>query len=189
MRLPHIAIILATAAALAAPAPCAAQEPVTSFDQLNTRLKPGDTVWVTDGQGREVKGKIHGARARGRHAEGATARTFAAGDVRLISARRDDRSANGALIGLAVGRRWCRHRVPGDCEDDRSEQGWCLAGAAPVYGGIGAGIGVGIDALIPGKKLVGLSRARLGRRIRRPASRSRPSSRRARRASAVSFAF
>ena len=26
--------------------------------QLNTRLKLGDTVWVTDAQGREIKGKI-----------------------------------------------------------------------------------------------------------------------------------
>ena len=59
MRLPHIAIILATAAALAAPAPCAAQEPVRDFSQLNTRLKPGDTIWVTDAQGREIKGRIN----------------------------------------------------------------------------------------------------------------------------------
>ena len=36
----------------------AAQEPVRAFDQLNTRLKVGDTVYVTDVQGREVKGKI-----------------------------------------------------------------------------------------------------------------------------------
>ena len=36
----------------------AAQEPVRDFTQLNTRLVPGDTVWVTDAQGREVKGGL-----------------------------------------------------------------------------------------------------------------------------------
>jgi len=45
------------------PALSVAQEPVKSFDQLNTRLKPGDTVYVTDAQGREVKGRIRGLSA------------------------------------------------------------------------------------------------------------------------------
>ena len=51
-RVPLAAMLIAILPALAA-----AQEPVKSFDQLNTRLKPGDTVWVTDAQGRESKGR------------------------------------------------------------------------------------------------------------------------------------
>jgi len=38
------------------PAASAAQEPVKSIDQRNTRIKVGDTVWVTDAKGREIKG-------------------------------------------------------------------------------------------------------------------------------------
>ena len=53
-----VAIALAVICLLFAFALAAAQEPVTSFDQLNTRLKVGDTVWITDAQGREVTGKI-----------------------------------------------------------------------------------------------------------------------------------
>jgi hypothetical protein len=151
MKLPHIAIVLATAAALAAPALAAAQAPVTSFDQLNTRLKPGDTVWVTDGQGREVKGKIQGLAPDSLALKGDGARTFAAGDVRLITERQGDSLANGALIGLAVGGVGTGLACLASADD--LDDGWCLL-AAFVYGGIGTGIGVGIDALIPGKKLV-----------------------------------
>ena len=35
----------------------AGQEPVTSFDQLNTRLRIGDSVRVIDTQRREFKGR------------------------------------------------------------------------------------------------------------------------------------
>ena len=152
MRLPPTAIILATAIALfASPAIAAAQEPVKSFDQLNTRLKPGDTIWVTDGQGREVKGKIQALAPEAITLKGDGPRTFVAGDVRLISERRRDSLANGALIGLAVGGVGTGLACLASTEGP--DQGWCLL-AALVYGGIGAGIGVGIDALIPGKKLV-----------------------------------
>ena len=151
MKLPHIAIILATAAALAAPAPCAAQKPVTSFDQLDTRLKPGDTVWITDAQGREVKGNIQALAPEAITLKGDGPTTFVAGDVRLISERRRDSLANGALIGLAVGGVGTGLACLAGTEGP--DQDWCLV-AALAYGGIGAAIGVGIDALIPGKKLV-----------------------------------
>jgi len=48
---------LAAVLILLLPAISAAQ-PVKSFDQLNTRLKPDDTVYVIDAQGREIEGKI-----------------------------------------------------------------------------------------------------------------------------------
>jgi hypothetical protein len=151
MKLPHIATILVTAAALAAPAPCAAQKPVTSFDQLDTRLKPGDTVWVTDGQGREVKGRINSLAPEAITLKGDGPTTFVAGDVRLISERRRDSLANGALIGLAAGGgltlAFCLPNTNG------ADKGYCYLGAL-FYAGVGAAIGVGIDALIPGRKLV-----------------------------------
>jgi hypothetical protein len=151
MKLPHIAIILATAAALAAPAPAAAQAPVTSFDQLNTRLKPGDTIWVTDSQGREVKGRIDSLAPDSLGVDAGGFRTFSASEVSVIQLRQGDSLANGALIGLAVG--GVGTGLACLASADGLDEGWCVL-AALVYGGIGAGIGVGIDALIPGKKLV-----------------------------------
>ena len=48
------AIVVLAAALCFGAVPAAAQEPVTSFDLLHTRLEVGDTVWVTDAQGREI---------------------------------------------------------------------------------------------------------------------------------------
>ena len=153
MKLPHIAIIFATAAALAAPALAAAQAPVTSFDQLNTRLKPGDTVWVTDGQGREVKGRINSLAPDSLGVDAGGFRTFSAGDVSMIHLREGDSLGNGALIGLGIGGGIGIAGCVSMAADDYGSAGWCAV-AVGFYGGLGAAIGVGIDALIPGKKLV-----------------------------------
>jgi hypothetical protein len=150
MKLPHIAIILATAAALASPAPCAAQEPVTAFDQLNTRLKPGDTVWVTDAQGREAKGRIESLGPDALTLKGGHGRTFPSGDVRFITARGHDSLTNGAIIGA----------VPGVLMGlamaglDENNHGGDFVAIAVMFGGLGAAIGVGFDALVPGEKVV-----------------------------------
>ena len=61
MRFPAVSLAFVAAILTVAPG-TSAQEPVRDFSQLNTRLKPGDTVWVTDAQGREIKGKIRGSR-------------------------------------------------------------------------------------------------------------------------------
>jgi len=86
--------------------------------------------------------------------------------VATITVRRADSLRNGALIGLGIGGGLVLVGCLASAES--GDAGWCVLGAA-VYGGIGAGIGVGIDALIPGKKILayrapgaaGLSHARL----------------------------
>ena len=151
MRSWKVAIVLAVISLLLAFALAAAQEPVRDFTQLNTRLRPGDTVWVTDAQGREVKGQISALGADALTLEGGGGRTFGAPDVRTIEVRRSDSLGNGALIGLGIG----GGLTLGLClaNADSNDAGWCAAAAA-IYAGIGAAIGVGIDAMIPGKKLV-----------------------------------
>ena len=128
-----------------------AQEPVRDFTQLNTRLKPGDTVWVTDAAGREVKGRIVDLAPGGVTVKSDVSRTYGPADVNLIHERRPDSLKNGALIGLGIG----GGLVLGLCLAGEASEGdgWCAL-AAGIYGGAGAAIGVGIDALIPGKKIV-----------------------------------
>jgi len=134
------------------PAVVAAQEPVKSFDQLNTRLKVGDAVWVTDAQGREIKGRVTSFAPDALVMDSGGTRTLHATDVRLIQERRRDSLKNGTLIGLGVGAGFGAIACAGFAEGSQ-DAGWCAL-AIGAYGGIGAGIGIGIDALIPGKKLV-----------------------------------
>lgn len=159
MRLPRTAIVLATAAALSAPAPCAAQEPVKSFDQLNTRLKPGDTVWITDAQGREVEGRIQALAPGAITLEGGNANAFAAREVRIIRDRERDSLKNGTLIGLGVGGglalTWCLAAVAAD-DPSISPGVECFEGAV-VFGGVGTLFGFAIDASSPGKMRVAYS--------------------------------
>ena len=151
MRLSTRAAAILALALLALPALAAAQEPVRDFAQLNTRLRPGDTIWVTDAQGREVKGRILSLGAEELTLEGRGDRAFRAPDVTAITVRRSDSLGNGALIGLAVGGLGTGLACLATAEGQDKE--WCVLVSA-VYAGIGSAIGVGIDAMMPGKKLV-----------------------------------
>ena len=103
MRLTSRPVTILAAAVLAVPLMAAAQEPVRSFDQLDTRLKPGDTLWVTDAQGRESKGTLKGLTGRALTLKRWRTSTIDAADILAIDARRPDSTRNGTLIGLAVG--------------------------------------------------------------------------------------
>jgi hypothetical protein len=146
-----VALALAIISLLLAFALAAAQEPVRSFDQLDTRLKPGDTVWVTDAQGREIKGKITSLAAEALALKADGSRTFSAADVRLVEERRGDSLLNGGLIGFGIGGVGFGLTCLATIDDQ--DRGWCAL-VTVVYGGIGAAAGVAVDALIPGKKIV-----------------------------------
>lgn len=146
-----LAIALAVLSLLLAFVLAAAQEPVRSFDQLDTRLKPGDTIWVTDAHGREIKGKFTSLAAEALTIKADGSRTFPAADVRLVQERRDDSLRNGALIGFAIGSVGFGLACVATIDD--KDRGWCAL-VALGDGALGAVVGVVVDALIPGKKLV-----------------------------------
>ena len=149
MRSWKLAVVLAVISLLLAVALAAAQEPVRDFTQLNTRLRPGDTIWVTDAQGREVKGRIAAIGADALTLEGGSGRTLGATDVATIRLRGIDTLRSGALIGLGVGA-GTGLLLCAAADASGSDWAWC----AVTVGAVGAGIGVGIDALTPGRKLV-----------------------------------
>jgi len=141
---------LAAVLVILLPAFAAAQEPVKSFDQLDTRLKPGDTVWVTDAQGREIKGQVQGLDAASLKLTARTPLSFAAADVRVIQERRPDSVKNGALIGMGAG--GAVAIVVMLTQDFEGCSVGCVAGMLGYVGAIGAGVGALVDAMIPGKK-------------------------------------
>ena len=159
--------VLVLAAALAAAVPALAQEPVKSFDQLGTRLVPGDTVFVTDAQGREVKGRVLRVTPSSLMLDGGHGRTFDADDVRAVRERAGHSvgkaaswgTAAGAGIGLAAALAG-RGEFATSCTPEEAAAGcWPPPGAkppidwwaVPVWAGVGAGFGALAGALLPGK--------------------------------------
>ena len=149
-RLAAALTVVMTLTLVLAPVAATAQEPVTSFDQLNTRLKVGDTVWVTDAQGREIKGQVQGLDAASLKLTARTPLSFAAADVRVIQERRPDSVKNGALIGMGAG--MAVGIVSMLTLDFEGCTFGCVAAVLGYSGGIGAGVGALVDAMIPGNK-------------------------------------
>jgi len=138
-------ILLGTALA-ASVSTAQAQGVASNLRELQLLVRPGETVTVTDAQGREVQGRIQTlspsllvlSDRSGPHEWTET-------DIASIRQRKSDSLGNGALWGLAVGAGVTL--VVGLSTVEGSDQDWVWLGAA-VYGGVGAGIGVGIDAMI-----------------------------------------
>jgi len=156
MRLARVVEILTASILLIAPALAVAQEPVTSFEQLGRRLKPGDRIWVTDAKGREVEGRIQRVWADALTVDTEPPRTFPARDVSLIRQTRRDSLWNGTLIGLGIGgglaSAWCLGAALDDSPSVNA--GVECAEGFIVFGGLGTLLGLVIDAAVPGKGLV-----------------------------------
>lgn len=163
------ALILALAAALTSPGLASAQEPVRSFDLLNTRLKAGDTVWVTDAQGRETKGTVHRVTPDALILDGGRSRTFGAGDVASVREPGNPPigratfwgtlAGAGAGLALAVGNRgtfasYCAPDDPPGCVPQPGAKPPVDWWSVPIMAGIGAGIGAVVGALMPGRPRV-----------------------------------
>jgi hypothetical protein len=119
---------------------------------LETTLTPGMTAWITDSGGREEKTRIVGV-AGGivTTTAGDDIRRLRTMDVMRVRVRHSDPVINGALIGagaaVASGLFLCRLTEPWEnCRDD--------VGPILRIGAIGAGVGIGIDALIRGRRTI-----------------------------------
>ena len=108
-------------------------------------LEPGMSVWITDARGHQerirlagISGDVLTAAGRGR------IRQIHKRDITRIQVRRSDSLLNGALIGagsgVASGLLICNLMEPWEnCRDD--------VGPMFAFAGLGAAIGMGIDAL------------------------------------------
>ena len=156
------AILLLAALTLDARESVRAQGPATSFDQLSVLVDRGDKVRVTPSSGKPFSGRIMGLSASELTLRvGDQLRVLKEPDVSTIRHRRQDSLRNGALWGLGAG------ATAGMVACGRCHIGPGL-GVAALYGGLGAGIGVGIDALIEGNVTVFEGRRTKGRIVLRP---------------------
>jgi hypothetical protein len=129
-----------------------AQTPRAADSNLEALLVPGMTAWITDSSGREEKTRI-GSVSGGivTTTVGEDTRRFRTTDITRVRARDSDSVLNGALIGagtgIASGLFLCRLTEPWEV---------CRSNVGPLLtiGAIGAGIGIGIDALMRGRKTI-----------------------------------
>ena len=102
---------------------------------------------LTDHAGAEVRGRIATLSPSAIVLETRDGpRTWDEGDVRTIRQRRGDPLGNGALIGLGVGA-GLGLAAGLVIVDEGNEVGWVVMPTL-IYGGLGAAIGVGVDALV-----------------------------------------
>ena len=146
-------VLFVVAGFLATAAVASAQEPAGSFDALAGSVQVGQRIWVTDTSGREVRGRLERLSSDGLVLKASGLETFAAPDVRRVRARARDSLKNGTLIGLAIaggmGTAWCIGAIADD-SGDIDARVECAEGFT-VFPGLGALIGLAVDAVIPGK--------------------------------------
>jgi hypothetical protein len=123
-----------------------AQAIAENFDQLRFRLQAGDTVYIVDGTGQEQEARVLDVSSSllAVSIDG-TRRSLAERDVTRIRRRLPDSPRNGAIIGAATGSGLgigLFASLGNECSAG------CLVTGVAFYGGLGALVGTGVDALI-----------------------------------------
>lgn len=133
-----------------------AQELATELRQLRVLVKPGDLLTVIDVSGRRVQGRLtqlDDVRMVLEIGDKQT-RQFDGAMVNSVEKHGGDSLKNGALIGLVSGSIFgIIGGIAYASEYDTNYAGWAITEGL-VYGGIGAAIGTGIDALIQGRRVI-----------------------------------
>ena len=133
-----------------------AQELASDLSQLRVLVKPGDVLTVTDTGGQKIQGRLTQVDDSGivLALRNNQTRQFEGQMVMTIEKRGGDSLKNGALIGLATGGVLGALGGVGYANTyDGNYAGWTVAYGL-VYGGLGAAIGTGIDALITGNRMI-----------------------------------
>jgi hypothetical protein len=152
----RIALVAVIGILMSAAAGSAQQAAATSFDALAERIRVGRRIWVTDGAGREVEGRLERISSDGLVLKKERLEIFTAADIRRVRAREHDSLKNGALIGLGIGgglgTAWCIGAIADD-SGDIDARVECAEGFT-VFPALGALIGLAVDAVIPGRMRV-----------------------------------
>jgi hypothetical protein len=130
------------------------QTVATSFEQLRFKVQAGDTVFVTDDRRAseqearilDLTSSLLAVSIDGVRHE------LAESNVRRIRQRMPDSRKNGALIGFLVGAASSTAGAIAMASPAGSCTGGCVAGNVLIGGGLGSLVGLGIDALIQGRK-------------------------------------
>jgi hypothetical protein len=130
-----------------------AQTVATNFDELRLKVKAGDTIYVIEGNGEERRARVlEVAPSSLAVSIGGKRLDLSENSVGRIRQRLPDPLWNGAAIGAGVYLAVAGGMVATIGEGNCDAGCWAINGL--LAGGIGASIGVGIDALIKGRKTI-----------------------------------
>lgn len=131
-----------------------AQNLAGSFEQLQVLVKPGDIISVTDTTGRELKGRISSLSSTSLALliDG-TRRDLSESDITTIRQNRQDSVADGAKWGLGIGAGLGLAAGVALASGDGTASP-LIPILAMVYGGLGAGVGAGLDALMMSNQVI-----------------------------------
>ena len=149
----NLAVISVLTVAFLAPARSEAQAVASNFEEVRFRLATGDTVYVSRNNGQEQEARVLGVSPSSLAVSiGGIRRDLSEREVTRIRQRLPDPLWNGAVIGaaggLGIGVTYLLTGVIESCDTA------CGAIEVALYGGLGAVIGVGVDALIKGRKTI-----------------------------------
>jgi hypothetical protein len=132
-----------------------AQEIASTFDQLRVLVKSGDKITVTDASGRETSGRIEtlSSSALALLIDGAR-REFTPTEVSAIRQRKPDTLATGAKIGFGIGAGLGLLVGSALASEYDEIDGGEVVLISLMYGALGAGIGVGIDAMVTREQVI-----------------------------------
>ena len=151
----HPRAFIVTALALLPLVAVAAQQPAITADQLSVLLRPGETLWVTDQSGQEVKGRLLRLADEALQVEiDGAPRAFELAAVQRLQHREHDSVLNGILIGAGVGAGLSGAAVAALCSDQGGECDVAIGATVAIYTAIGAGFGALCDGLVKGRRTV-----------------------------------
>ena len=138
--------------AMLRPSYVSAQEAASSFAELVSVVKPGETIRITEASGRTTRGRLGKLSTSslellvpnsGRDV--VAPQVLSEGNVRSIEVERRDSLLNGTLIGLAVGGLGGLLGGAANCGNYSCQAGPVAAAFGALFGGIGAGVGALTD--------------------------------------------
>ena len=131
-----------------------AQELAGTFDQLRVLVETGDRIRVVDTSGQDIRGTIAAIGSASLTLDsGGTRRDLAERDIATIHQRRPDSVANGALWGFGVGAGLGLFGGLALSGADGSSAA-IIPLITLMYGGLGAGVGAGVDALLSAERVI-----------------------------------
>ena len=150
----HVRFAVVLLAVLVVAGHAEAQELAGTFDQLRVLVKQGDRIRIVNTAGEELVGTIADLSAASLTLESdGMKRNFDERDIDTIRQRRPDSLRNGALWGFTIGGALGLLGGIALSGADGSS-----AAIIPVitlaYGGLGAGIGTGVDAMWSAERVI-----------------------------------